>query len=140
MIGNILLWFQERIQRWIKPAVPSLPPGLLSDLTRSRANLIVLRQQLIALNRQVKRPQLTKPDRFLLVLLSRFTKFWKQALHIIQPDTLLRWHRELFRMYWRRKSQGKPKISPEMIALIRKMAEENHLWGADTRRIIENGA
>ncbi|SRR6266511_2563282 len=143
MIGNILPWLQERIKRWIKPAVPCLPPGLLSDLTRSRADLIVenamLRQQLIALNRQIKRPQLTKPDRFLLVLLSLFTKFWKQALHIIQPDTLLRWHRELFCMYWRRKSQGKPKISPEMIALIRKMAEENHLWGADMRRIIEIG-
>jgi len=55
MIGNILPWLQERIKRWIKPAVPSLPPGLPSDLTRRRADLIVenamLRQQLIALNR-----------------------------------------------------------------------------------------
>ena len=85
--------------------------GVLSDLTRSRSDLIVenalLRQQLIVLNRQVKRPLLTQSDRFLLVLLARFSRFWKQALHIVQPDTLLRWHRELFRLYWRLKSKHK---------------------------------
>jgi len=46
----------------------------------------------------------------------------------------LRWHRELFRFYWKRKSQGKPKISPETIALIRRMAVENYLWGAERIR------
>jgi len=53
----------------------------------SRADLVVenalLRQQLIVMNRQIKRPQLTNPNRFCLVFLSHFTKFWKQALHII---------------------------------------------------------
>jgi hypothetical protein len=90
MMNNILPWLQELIKRWIKPAVPSLPVGLLSDLTRSRANLIaenvMLRQQLIVLNRQVKRPRLTNSERFRLVFLSHFTTFWKQALHIVQPD------------------------------------------------------
>ncbi|MCG2787630.1 MAG: hypothetical protein L6461_21295 [Anaerolineae bacterium] len=66
----------------------------------------------------MKRPQLTNSDRFRLVFLSHFTTFWKKAIHIVQPDTLLRWHRELFGMYWRKKSQGKPKISAETIALI----------------------
>ena len=94
----------------------------------------LLRQQLIVLKRQVKRPRLTDPDRFCLVLLSRFTRFWKQSLHIAQPETLLRWHRELFRSDWRRKSQGKPKISPETVALIEKMASENQLWGAERIR------
>jgi hypothetical protein len=138
MIGKILDWLQERIKRWTKPATPVLITGILSDLTRSRTDLVVenalLRQQLIVLNRQVKQPQLTNSDRFRLVLLSGFTKFWKQALHIIQPDTLLRWHRELFQLYWRRKSQGKPKIATETIALIQKMAEENGLWGAERIR------
>ncbi|MFZ1043807.1 MAG: helix-turn-helix domain-containing protein [Anaerolineales bacterium] len=55
-------------------------------------------------------------------------------MHIVQPDTLLRWHRELFRVYWRRKSQGQPKISAETIVLIRKMAKENPLWGAERIR------
>jgi hypothetical protein len=96
-MSKILIWLQERLKHWIKPATSVLIIGLLSDLTRSRADLVVenalLRQQLIVLNRQVKRPQLTNPERFRLVFLSHFTTFWKQALHIVQPDTLLRWHR-----------------------------------------------
>jgi putative transposase len=115
--------------------------GVISDLTRSRSDLIVenalLRQQLIVLHRQVKRPLFTQHDRFRLVLIARFSRFWKQALHIIQPDTLLRWHRDLFHFYWRLKSkrkQSKPKIPPETIDLIRKMAKENLLWGAERIR------
>jgi len=85
----------------------------------------------------VKRPQLTRGYRLRFVLLARCTRFWKQALHIVQPETLLRWHRELFRFYWRLKSkrkQSKPKIPPETVDLIRKMAKENHLWGAERIR------
>ena len=119
MVSKILLWLQERIQYWTKPATSILIIGILSDLPRSRTDLLaenaLLRQQLIVLKRQVKRPQLTDPDRFWIVFLSHFTVFWKQVLHIIQPDTLLRWHRELFRFYWKRKSQGQPKISRETI-------------------------
>src|SRR6266498_1915153 len=110
MMRQFLSWLQERIKSWIKPATPVLIIDLLSCLTHSRTDLIVenvlLRQQLIILKRQVKRPQLSNPDRIRLVLLSHFTKFWKQTLHIIQPDTLLRWHRNLFRNYWRRKPQS----------------------------------
>jgi transposase InsO family protein len=138
MMGKILQWLQERVKHWTKPATSVLIIGILSDTTRSRGDLIaenaLLRQQLIVLNRQVKRPQLTNHDRFRLVFLSHFTTFWKQALHIVQPDTLLRWHRELFGLYWRKKSQGKPKISSETIALIEKMAKENQLWGAERIR------
>jgi putative transposase len=138
MMGEILLWLQERIKLWTKPASSVLIFSTLLDLTRNRTDLVVenalLRQQLIVLNRQIKRPRLTNPDRFRLVFLSHFTTFWKQALHIIQPDTLLRWHRELFQFYWRRKSQGKPKISAETIALIQEMAKENRLWGAERIR------
>ena len=135
---KFLAWLQKRIKHWIEPAHPGLISGLLSDLTRNRTDLVVenalLRQQLIVLKRQVKRPRLTDPDRFSLVLLSHFTRFWKQSLHIAQPETLLRWHRELFRNYWRRKLQGKPKIAPETVVLIEKMAGENHLWGAERIR------
>ena len=138
MMGKILLWLQERIKRWIKPATSVLIIDAILDLSRSHTDLVVenalLRQQLIVLNRQIKRPQLTNLDRFRLVFLSHFTKFWKQAIHIVQPDTLMRWHRELFRKYWRKKSQGKPKISAETIALIEKMAKENQLWGAERIR------
>jgi len=137
-MGKILQWLKECIKRRTKPASSGLIINLLSDLTRSHAELVVenalLRQQLIVLNRQIKRPQLTNLDRFRLVFLSHFTAFWKQALHIVQPDTLVRWHRELFSMYWRRKSHGKQKISPETIVLIEKMAGENQLWGAERIR------
>ena len=138
MISNFLLWLQERIRLWTRPATPSVASGFLSDLTRTYSDLSVenalLRQQLIILNRQVKKPAITNSDRFWLVLLSRFTKFWKQSIHIVEPDTLLRWHRELFRFYWRRKSQGRPQVSSETIAIIRKLAEENVLWGAERIR------
>jgi hypothetical protein len=137
-MGKFLHSLQERIKHWIKPTTSVLIIGILSDLTRSHTDLVVenalLRQQLIVLNRQVKRPPLTNPDRLRLVFLSHFTTFWKQALHIVQPDTLLRWHRELFQFYWRKKSQGKPKISAEMVVLIQKMAKENQLWGAERIR------
>ena len=109
MIYYIFIWkyflfqFQQQIKQWAKPATLSLISGVISDLTRSRSDLIVenalLRQQLIVLHRQVKRPILTQHDRFRLVLLARFTRFWKQTLHIVQPDTLLRRHRDLFRYY-----------------------------------------
>jgi putative transposase len=126
------------LKQWTKPVAATLLTGALSDLTRSRADLIaenvMLRQQLIVLKRQVKRPQLTDFDRIRLVLAARCTQLWQQALFIVQPDTLLRWHRDLFRRYWRRKSKNKrrqPRIAPETIALIRKMAKENRLWGAE---------
>ena len=135
---KFLSWLQERIKSWMKPATPVLIIDLLSDRTHSRTDLIVenawLRQQLIILKRQVKRPHLSNLDRIRLVLLSHFTKFWKQTLHIIQPDTLLRWHRNLFRNYWRRKSQGRPRVGSETITLIRKMVKENKLWGAERIR------
>ena len=91
MIGKILLWLQERIKRWTKPATIVLIIGLLSDLPRSHTDLVVenalLRQQLIVLKRQVKRLQLSNLDRFRLVFSSHFTKFWKKAFHIVQTDT-----------------------------------------------------
>jgi putative transposase len=117
MIYHIFVWkyflfqFQQHIKRWAKPATLSLISGVLSDLTRRCSDLMVenalLRQQLIVLNRQVKRPLLTRHDRFLLVLLVRCSRFRKQALQIVQPDTLLRWHRDLFRFDWRLQSKRK---------------------------------
>ena len=87
---------KNRIKQWSKPTTIKLAAEALSDLKRSRKDLIaenaILRQQLIVLNRQVKRPQLNQGDRLGLVILARLTGFWQQALHIVQPDTLLRWH------------------------------------------------
>ncbi len=126
-----------RFTCWTKPFGTSSLLATLTDLGKSKSQLIaenaLLRQQLIVLRRQVKRPPITRTDRILLVLLARLVRTWQQALVIVQPDTLLRWHRELFRMYWKRKSKThthKQKVAPETIALIRQMARENRLWGA----------
>jgi len=130
-----------RLARWTKPLTSSLPLQTLSDLGRSKSELVaenaLLRQQLIILTRQVKRPACTNTDRVLLVLLARLVRTWQNALLIVQPETLLRWHRELFRLYWKHKSKThahQPKVAPETIALIRQMAQDNRLWGAERIR------
>jgi len=132
---------QERVLRWIKPLTASLVLGTFADLTRGKAELLaenaLLRQQLIILRRQVKRPVCRKTDRLLLVLLARMVQTWKQALFLIQPETLLRWHRELFRVFWKHKSKvpsRKPRLSLETISLIQEMAANNRLWGAERIR------
>jgi putative transposase len=84
----------SRFARWTKPLRTSLPLATLTDLGRSKSELIaenaLLRQQLIVLRRQVKRPTFTRTDRILLVLLARLVRTWQQALVIVQPDTLRR--------------------------------------------------
>ena len=91
------------LKQWRIPVTASIATGTLIDLRRDRRDLIVeiamLRQQLIVLHRQVKRPHLTQGDRLLMILLARMTGYWQQELHIVQPETLLRWHRDLFRFY-----------------------------------------
>ena len=62
---------------------------------------------------------------------------WQQAFVIVQPDTLLRWHRELFHLFWKHKSKvssHRPKVTAETIDLIREMAKDNRLWGAERMR------
>jgi putative transposase len=66
--------------------------------------------------------------------MSRCTRFWKQAILVVQPDTVLRWHRDLFRFYWRwksRKKARKSRIASETVGLIREMAENNRFRGAE---------
>jgi putative transposase len=132
---------QAHILRWIKPQTTSLVLGTFADLTRGKAELLaenaLLRQQLIILRRQVKRPVYKKTNRLFLVLLARMARTWKQALFLVQPETLLCWHRELFRLFWMRKSKArssKPRLSPETISLIKEMAANNRLWGAERIR------
>ena len=84
----------SRLIHWTKPLGTSLPLATLTDLGRSKSELIaenaLLRQQLIVLKRQVKRPTFRRTARILLVLLARLVRTWRQALVIVQPDTLLR--------------------------------------------------
>ena len=131
------------LRRGTKPSNDALVRNAAVDLTRSKSELVLenalLRQQLIVLKRQPKRPALSWRDRALFVLLASKLRTWKQALLIVQPDTLLRWHRELFRRIWRRKSRskkkpGRPPLSGAIVALIQRLARENLTWGAERIR------
>lgn len=113
---SLLRIFSHSIQRWLKPE--RVASGFVVGLPRHRSGLILenalLRQQLIILRRQIERPQLNYRDPFLLILLAPLTRFWKQTLYIVQQDTLLRWHREMFRLFWWVKSRTlnrKPRVS-----------------------------
>jgi hypothetical protein len=92
----------------------------------------VARQQLIVASRSVKRPSFRGHERGLLVLLARLLPQWRQALLLVKPETALRWHRAGFRLFWRRvcRSAGprEPRVTPDVIALIRRMAAENRLY------------
>ncbi len=133
---------RQRLLATTKPAGPGVATGALADLARSRPVLIAenafLRQQLLILRRSVKRPRCTPADRALLVLLASRIPDWRQALLIVQPETVLRWHRQGFRLFWRRlsrpRSSPQPKVAAETIALIREMAAANRLWGAERIR------
>jgi putative transposase len=131
----------HRFVAWTKPNTTSLMLGMLTDQARSKSELVaenaLLRQQLIILRRRVKRPACTKKDRMLLVLLASMVRTWKQALFIVQPETLLRWHRQGFKLFWKYKSRAAsltPRISQETVALIQEMARDNRLWGAERIR------
>lgn len=141
LVGTSANIVHARFVHWTKPLTSSLPLGTLADIGKSKSELIaenaLLRQQLIILKRQVKRPACTKTDRILLVLLARAVGAWKQTLFLVQPETLLRWHREAFRLFWRHKSKTlfhKPRVAAETIMLIREMATKNRLWGAERIR------
>ena len=98
---------------------------------------LALRHQLVVLQRAVARPRLTRWDRIFWVWLSRLWASWRSSLVIVQPATVLAWHRKGFQLYWRWKSRanpvGRPRLDLEIRRLIRRMARENPTWGC--RRI-----
>ncbi len=102
--------------------------------SRLEAENAALRRQLAVLRRKVRgRVQLTSGDRLFLTQLYRWFPSVLQVVTIIQPATLVRWHRAGFRQYWRWKSRslgGRPQIDAELRALIRRMSLDNPLWGA----------
>lgn len=132
-----LTWLDVRFKRWTRPAKTNQVASALRDLTRSKSDLIAenmfLRQQLIMLERQIRRPQLKPRDRQILMLLASRIREWKAALVIVKPETVVSWHRQGFKLFWRRKSQrgrGRPAIAADTIALIEEMAISNRTWRA----------
>lgn len=113
--------------------------AVLASVLRSRTTLqlenLALRHQIGVLQRSAKkRLCLNNSGRLLWIGLSRVWVDWRSALVIVRPDTVIAWHRKAFRMFWtwkvRRGTPGRPAISPETPALIRRTNRKNLVWGA----------
>jgi putative transposase len=113
--------------------------GTMLRVFRTRPNLLLenltLRQQLTVLKRKRPRPRIAALDKLFWVLARRFWSGWKQALIVVTLDTVVRWHRSGFALYWRvisraRRVTGRRRISKEVRDLIFRMVIENRTWGA----------
>jgi hypothetical protein len=112
--------------------------ALVASSFRTRASLqaeiLALRHQLAVFqNNAPRRLRLHRCDRFLWVVLYRFWSDWRRCLHMVQPDTVLRWHRRAFAWHWTRKSRrlpGRPEVAANLRDLILRMRQANPLWGA----------
>src|SRR6266700_1917704 len=118
-------------------AIIHLLATFIADVFKSRRRLEVenlfLRHQLnIALRRAPQRPRLRAGDRALMVWMTRMSPSLIGLTRVVQPATILRWHRCGFRAYWRWKSRarpGRPRVSRELRELIQRMSKDNPLWG-----------
>ena len=133
----------ERVRIAAREMTRPLPMavGLAKDVLRSRRALVaentLLRQQLIVASRTVKRPAFAPPERGLIVALAAVLPDWRGATLLVKPDTVLRWHRRGFRLFWKRQSRTssrESRLPRATIELIRRMARENRLWGAERIR------
>jgi putative transposase len=122
MFNLFLLWF-----------------GVLARLLRTRRALLcenlVLRQQLVVLKRRRPRPHLALLDKAFWVAVRQLWPNWKQALVVVTPETVVRWHRAGFRLYWKliskvRRPIGRRPTPKEVRELIFRMVRENPTWGA----------
>src|SRR6202022_4440490 len=112
--------------------------SMVVDLFRSRAGLEpefwMLRQQINVLRRTApKRQTFSAIDRLIFVCFYRLLPSVRDALTIVRPETVVKWHRAGFRLYWRWKSKargGRPTVPLEIRKLIREMSIANPLWGA----------
>jgi hypothetical protein len=113
----------------------SLVRGMLSPQADLALENAALRQQLGTYLRKKKRPKLRPTDRALWVVLRKIWPNWKGSLVVVKPDTVISWHRQGFRLFWRWKSRtkkvGRPPIPRAHVELIRRMSRENPTWGED---------
>ena len=101
------------------------------DTVAKDAEILVLRQQLAVLRRQVGRPRFTWSDRAIVAGLARLVPRERWAAFLVAPETILRWHRALVRRYWTypHRHPGRPPLSDETVGLILRLAHENPRWG-----------
>ena len=115
-------------------AICAFVRGLMADRARLALENLALRQQLAVLKRTTPRLTIPRWDRVFWVWLSRLWAGWRFVLVLGQPETVIRWYRQGFRLYWRWKAQagpvGRPPVEREIRNLIRRMAREKPLWNA----------
>jgi hypothetical protein len=138
------LTFSRRAHAAVQTATRPKPvlAGLAADAFRSRDELIVenalLRQQLIVAARANARCMFKPHERALIVFWASVVRHWRSAVLVVQPETVLRWHRHGFRLFWgwksRRQLRTEPRIKSQTVDLIRTMARDNRLWGAERIR------
>src|SRR5437588_4759285 len=113
--------------------------GLLTRCLQSHRSLLLenlaLRQQLAVLKRKHPRPRMGTVDKIFWVFARRFWGAWKRSLVLVNPETVVRWHRTGFRLYWKlisraRRRVGRKKLSKEVGDLIFQLVTENRTWGA----------
>ena len=118
-----------RFIKWLRLALSA--HRLNADLA---AENMALRQQLGMYKRREKKPRFNQWDRLFWIILYRLWPGWSNALENAKPATVIKWHKAGFRQFWRWKSSrrrpGRPRISPEIRALIKIMANDNPIWGA----------
>jgi putative transposase len=138
IVSRSLEWIEQQLMSQTKPSPATILAGAMGDAVRNREKLLLenalLRQQLVILKGSIKRVQPTNTERRILVWLTSRLKGWRKALLVVKPKTILVWHRTLFRLYWRHKSRvlvGRPRSSSDTVALIRRIAVDNRLWGAE---------
>jgi putative transposase len=112
---------------------------LVADVVHRRAELVaenaLLRQQLIAAQRKIRgRVKWTPWERFTMGLAARLAPAWRTAVLLVQPATILRWHRAVFRALWRRRCRPLGRPPTVRAALIREIATSNPRWGAERIR------
>ena len=99
----------NRFRQWARPQRRPIV-GLVVDALRSPAALrrenALLRKQLEVVCRQIRRPRLRRADRLVLVLLARLTPTWRETVLLVQPETILRWYRRGFALFWRRRTDA----------------------------------
>ena len=132
--------FLKAVRDWSRPI--RVAGHAIADVRKTKGELIaenaLLRQQLITASRHLGRPQLAGPEKFAITVWARLTWQWQSAFLLFQPDTVLRWHREMFRIVWWRKSRpkgnGMAKLDRATVKLIMDMARDNRTWGSERIR------
>jgi putative transposase len=114
-------------------SLPSLCLRFFISRTQLLLEIVYLRRQLEILARTTAKPRLRPSDRLFFSILTDVFISWKETLLIIKPETVVRWHQQGFKVYWRWKNRsalGRPRIPQEQIDLIKQIAGDKPLWGA----------